>query len=110
MVKCVCYTGLWIYWFHDLDAIIPNCSVTIGRTSLVGVGHSGSDLIMPLMLRMICYALEDIYIYISKSPNILFSFNFMGSWTFFLTNVLGTHHGENFLPLRPSKMCSNLTI
>jgi hypothetical protein len=62
MVKCVCYTGLLIHWFHDLDAIILNCSVTIGRTSLVGVGHSGSDLIMPLMLRMICYALEDIYI------------------------------------------------
>jgi hypothetical protein len=54
MVKCVCYTGLWIHWFHDLDATIPNGSVTIGQTSFIGVGHSGSDSIVPLMLRTIC--------------------------------------------------------
>ena len=55
MVKRVYYTGLWIHWFHDYDAIIPNGTVTIGRTSLVGVGHSGSDPIVPLMLRMVCF-------------------------------------------------------
>jgi hypothetical protein len=55
MVKCVCYTELWINWFCDLDATIPNGSVTIGWTSLVGIGHSRSDSIMPLMLHTVCY-------------------------------------------------------
>jgi hypothetical protein len=55
MIKCVCYTGFWIHWFHDLGATIPNGSVTIGRTSLVGVGHLRSDLIVSLMLRTVCY-------------------------------------------------------
>jgi hypothetical protein len=54
MVKHVCYTGLWIHWFRDLDATIPNGSVTTGQTSLVGVGHSGSDPIVPLMLCTVC--------------------------------------------------------
>jgi hypothetical protein len=57
MVKCVCYTGLWIRWFRDLDATIPNGLVTIGRTPLVGVDHSRLDSIVPLMLRMVCYAM-----------------------------------------------------
>jgi hypothetical protein len=57
MVKCMCYTGLWIHWLCDLDATIPNSSVTIGRTSLVGVGHSRSNSIVPLMLHTICYAM-----------------------------------------------------
>jgi hypothetical protein len=57
MVKCVCYTGLWIHWFRDFDATIPNGSVTIGRTSLVGVGHSRLDSIVPLMLRTVSYAM-----------------------------------------------------
>jgi hypothetical protein len=57
MVKCVYYTGLWIHWFRDLSATILNGSVTIGRTSLVGVGHSRSDLIALLMLRIVCYAI-----------------------------------------------------
>jgi hypothetical protein len=57
MVKYVCYTGLWIHWFCDLGATIPNGSVTIGRTSLVSVGHSRLDSIVSLMLRMICYAI-----------------------------------------------------
>jgi hypothetical protein len=48
---------MWIHWFRDLDATIPNSSVTIGWTSLVGVGHSGSDSIVPLMLRTVCYAM-----------------------------------------------------
>jgi hypothetical protein len=48
---------LWIHWFCDLEATIPNGLVTTGQTSLVGVGHSGSDLIMPLMLRMVYYAM-----------------------------------------------------
>ena len=51
----VCYTGLWIDWFRDHDATIPNGTVTIGRTPLVGVGHSGSDQIVPLMLRTVCF-------------------------------------------------------
>jgi hypothetical protein len=54
MVKCVCYTGLW---FRNLGATIPNGSVTIGWTSLAGVSHSRSDLIVPLMLLMVCYAM-----------------------------------------------------
>jgi hypothetical protein len=57
MVKCVCYTGLWIYWFRDHDATILNGSITIERTSLVGVGHLKSNSIVPLMLRTICYAM-----------------------------------------------------
>jgi hypothetical protein len=57
VVKCVCYTGLWIHWFCDLDATIPNGSVTTGRTSLVGMGHSRSNLIMPLMLHTVLYAM-----------------------------------------------------
>jgi hypothetical protein len=59
MIKYVCYTVLWIHWFHDLDATIPNGSVTTGRTSLVGVGHSRSDSIVPLMLRTVCYAIGE---------------------------------------------------
>ena len=51
----VYYTGLWIHWFRDHDATISNGMVTIGRTSLVGVGHSGSDPIMPLMLHTVCF-------------------------------------------------------
>jgi hypothetical protein len=57
MVKCMCYTGLWIYWFCDHGATIHNGSVITGQTSLVGVGHSRSNSIMLLMLRMICYAM-----------------------------------------------------
>jgi hypothetical protein len=57
MVKCVCYMGLWIHWFHDLGATIPNGLVTVGRTSLVGVSHSRSDSIVPLMLRTVCCAI-----------------------------------------------------
>jgi hypothetical protein len=60
MVKCVCYTGLWIHWFRDLDITIPNGSVTIGRTSLVGVGHSRLDSIVPLMLRTVSYAMVGV--------------------------------------------------
>jgi hypothetical protein len=57
MVKCECYTGLWIHWIRDPSATIPNCLVIIGRTSLVGVGHSRSDSIVPLMLCTICCAM-----------------------------------------------------
>jgi hypothetical protein len=57
MVKYVCYTGLWIHWFSDLGATIPNGSVIIGRTSLVGVGHSRSNSIVPLILRTVCCAM-----------------------------------------------------
>ena len=55
IVKCVYYTGLWIHWFRDHDATIPNGTVTIGWTSLVGVGHSGPDPIVSLVLRTVCF-------------------------------------------------------
>ena len=51
----VCYTGLWIHWFHNHDATIPNGTVTIGRTSLVSVGHLGLDPIVLLMSRTIYF-------------------------------------------------------
>jgi hypothetical protein len=54
----VCYTGLWIHWFRDLGTTILNGLVTTGWTSLVGVGHSRSDSIVPLMLRTVCYAMD----------------------------------------------------
>jgi hypothetical protein len=57
MVKCVCYTGLWIHWFRDPGATIPNGLVAIGRTSLVGVGNLRSDSIVPLMLRTVYCAI-----------------------------------------------------
>jgi hypothetical protein len=57
MIKCVCYTGLWINWFRDLGATVPNGSVIIGRTSLVGVDHSRLDSIVPLMLCIVCCAM-----------------------------------------------------
>jgi hypothetical protein len=57
VVKYVCCTGLWIHWFHDHDATIPNVSITTGWTSLVGVGHSRSDSIVPLMLHTVCCAM-----------------------------------------------------
>jgi hypothetical protein len=54
----MCYTGLWIHWFHDLGATIPNGLVTIGQTSLVGMGHSRSDSIVPLMLCTVCCSMD----------------------------------------------------
>jgi hypothetical protein len=57
MVKCMYYTELWIYWFRDQGATIPNGSVTIGWTSLVGVDHLRLDSIMPLMLCTVCCAM-----------------------------------------------------
>ena len=51
----VCSTGLWIHWFRDHDATSPNGTVIIGQISLVSVGHSGSDLIVPLMLRTVYF-------------------------------------------------------
>jgi hypothetical protein len=53
MAKCVYFTGLWIHWFHNHGATIPNGSVTIGWTLLVSVGHTWSDLIVPLMIHKI---------------------------------------------------------
>jgi hypothetical protein len=57
MVKCVCYMGLWIHWYRDLNVTIPNGLVNIGRTSLFAVGHSRLDSIVPLMLCAVCYAM-----------------------------------------------------
>jgi hypothetical protein len=59
MVKCMCYTGLWIHWFRDLSATIRNGLATIGWMSLVGVGHSRLDSIVPLMLRMVCCVMAE---------------------------------------------------
>ena len=57
MVKCISYTGLWIHWFRDHDATIPNDTIIIGHTLLVNVSHSRSNSIMPLMLRMVYCAM-----------------------------------------------------
>jgi hypothetical protein len=54
----VYYTGLWIHWFCDHGATIPNGLVTIGQTSLVSVDHPRSDSVMPLMLHMVYYAMD----------------------------------------------------
>jgi hypothetical protein len=56
----VCYTGFWIHWFRDPGATIPNGSITIGRTSLGCVGHSRSDSIVPLILRIVCCAMAGV--------------------------------------------------
>ena len=50
MVKYVCCMGLLIHWFHDHSVTIPNGSVTIERTSLVGVSFQRLDSVMLLML------------------------------------------------------------
>jgi hypothetical protein len=49
--------GLWIHWFRDPGATIPNGSIIIGRTSLVGVGCLRSDSIVPLILCMVFCAM-----------------------------------------------------
>jgi hypothetical protein len=83
MVKCVCYTRLWIHWFRDLGVTIPNVSVTIGLTSLVGVGHSRPDSIVPLMLCMVCCvmarALALYYRSLGTAPTLLKRGNIPGS-------------------------------
>ena len=82
MVKCMCYMGLWIHWFRDPGATIPNGSVTIGWMSLVGVGPSRSDLIVPLMLRTICCtmvrALSLYYRSLGTEPTLLRNGNISG--------------------------------
>jgi hypothetical protein len=74
--------GLWIYWFCDLGATIPNSSVTIGRTSLVGVCHSRSDSIVSLMLHIICCvmvgALTLYYRFFGTAPTLLRRGNISG--------------------------------
>jgi hypothetical protein len=57
MVRCVRYMRVVDPLVRDLDATIPNGSVTTGRMSLVGVGHTGSDPIVPLMLCTVCYVM-----------------------------------------------------
>jgi hypothetical protein len=71
MVKCVCYTGLWIHWFRDLGVTIPTGLVTIGRTSLVGVGYSRSDFIVPLMLRTVCCVMTLYYRFLGTALTML---------------------------------------
>jgi hypothetical protein len=64
---CVIW-GLWIHWFRNPSATIPNGSVTIGRMSLVSVGHSRSDSIVPLMLRTICCTMAEALVLYYRSP------------------------------------------
>jgi hypothetical protein len=82
MVKCVCYTGLWIHWFRDPNATIPNGLVNIGWMSLVGVGHSRLDSIVPLMLRMVCCAIARAlalyYRFFKTTPTLLRKGNISG--------------------------------
>ena len=60
VIKCVCYIGLWIHWFRDHGATIPNGLITIEQMSLVGVGYSRSDSIVPLMLHTVCCAMAGV--------------------------------------------------
>jgi hypothetical protein len=46
--------------FVTLVQLIPNGSFTIGRTSLVDVGHSRSNSIVPLILRTVCCAMAGV--------------------------------------------------
>ena len=82
IVKCVCYTGLWIHWFRDHGATIPNGSVTIGLMSLVDVGHSSLDSIVPLILRMVCCAMAGAlalyYRSLGTMPTLLRKGNILG--------------------------------
>ena len=82
MVKYVCYTGLWIHCFCDHGATIPNGMITIGRTSLVGVGYSRLDSIVPLMLRRVCCvmagALALYYKFLGTTPTLLRKGNISG--------------------------------
>jgi hypothetical protein len=52
--------GLWIHWFRDFGTTILNGLVYLGHMSLVGVGHSRSDSIVPIMLRTICCAMAGV--------------------------------------------------
>jgi hypothetical protein len=47
-----------MHWFRDLGATIPNGLVSIRQTSLVGVGHSKSNSIVPLMLCTVYCAMD----------------------------------------------------
>jgi hypothetical protein len=82
IVKRVCYAGLWIPWFRDHGAIIPNGSVIIGRTSLVSVGHSRLDLIVPLVLHTVyCAMVEALLLYyrsLGTTPTLLRMDNISG--------------------------------
>jgi hypothetical protein len=68
--------------FRDLDATIPNGLVTTGQTSLVGVGHSRLDSIVPLMLHTVCYAMVGAlalyYKFLGTESTLLRSGNILG--------------------------------
>jgi hypothetical protein len=59
--------GLWIHCFRDHGATIPNGLITIGRTSLVGVGHSSSNTIVLLMLRIVCCVMAEALVLYYRS-------------------------------------------
>jgi hypothetical protein len=56
-----------MHWFGDLDATIPNGSVTIGQTPLVGVGYSRLNSIVLLMLHTVYYAMVGVLALYFKS-------------------------------------------
>jgi hypothetical protein len=124
MVKCVCYTELWIHWFRDHSTTIPNGSVTIGQMSLVGVGHSRLDSIVPLMLRTVCCAMAGAlalyYRSIGIAPTLLRMDNISGrpcmgvmtynALTFSALKQLGNYcqfYTISFENLKPIKWCIN---
>jgi hypothetical protein len=82
MVKCVCYMGLWIHWFRDPGATIPNGSVIIRQTPLVGVGYSRSYSIVSLMLHTVCCAIVGAlalyYRFFGTTPTLLRKGNISG--------------------------------
>jgi hypothetical protein len=56
----VLYEGFGFIDFRDYGVAIFNGSVTIGQTSLVGVGYPRSDSVVPVMLRTVCCAITGI--------------------------------------------------
>jgi hypothetical protein len=87
-INCVLWSnvyviwGLWIHWFYDLGATIFNGLITIGRTPLVGVGHSRLDSIVSLMLRTVCCAMAGAptlyYMSLRTTPTLLRMSNISG--------------------------------
>jgi hypothetical protein len=83
--------------FCDHGAKIPIGLVTIGRTSLVGVGHSGLDSIVLLMLHMVCCAMAKALALYYRSLGttlklILTNFSLKTQWKDF--GSLGAYQGK----------------
>jgi hypothetical protein len=124
-INCVLWSnvyviwGLWIHWFRDYGVTIPNGSVTIGRTSLVGMGHSRSNSIVPLMLRTVCCvmtrALALYYRSLGTIPIMLRMGNISGrpcmrvitynALAFFALKQLGNYHQFYTISFQNPKTC-----